>query len=104
MNKTKLAREGRLPEYLSIQRDIIYNTLRYLDKKVTKETFEVLLFYLGIEDQRHFHVFEEINTGTTTNQETSANEEPAGTTVTLSQLTEALEEPAESPTEDTSTM
>ena len=55
MNKTKLAREGRLPHCLGLRREIIYEALRYLDTKVDKSTFEVILFYLGINDEQFLH-------------------------------------------------
>ena len=55
MNKTKLAREERLPEYLSARWEIIYYSLRYLDTKVDKNMFDIILFYLGINDQQIFH-------------------------------------------------
>ncbi|XP_057548213.1 uncharacterized protein LOC130826661 [Amaranthus tricolor] len=34
MNKSKLAREGRLPHCLGVQKEIIYEEIRYLDRKV----------------------------------------------------------------------
>ena len=55
MHKTKLAREGRLLEYLSVRREIIYDSLHYLDTKVDKNMFDIVLFYLGINDQQIFH-------------------------------------------------
>ena len=55
MNKTKLAREGRLLKYLSVKREIIYDSLRYVDTKVEKSMFDIILFYLGINDQQIFH-------------------------------------------------
>ena len=51
MNKTKLTREGRFLEYLSVRREIMYDSLRYLDTKVDKNMFDIILFYVGINDQ-----------------------------------------------------
>ena len=51
MNKIKLAREGRLPGYLTIRKEIIHKSLRHLDAR----HLEVALLYLGIEDQDIFH-------------------------------------------------
>ena len=51
MNKTKLAREGRLPDYLTVRKEIIYESLCHLDAN----HIGVTLLYLGIEDQDIFH-------------------------------------------------
>ena len=51
MNKTKLAREGRLPDYLTVRKEIIYESLHHLDANY----LGVALLYLGIEDQDIFH-------------------------------------------------
>ena len=55
MNKSKLAREGRLPHCLRVRKEIIYEALRYMDTKMGQSTFEVILFYLGIKDEQFFH-------------------------------------------------
>ena len=72
MNKTKLVRQGRLPEYMSVRREIIYDSLRYLDTKVEKSMVDIILFYLGINDQQFFH-----QAGEGTSQ---TNEQAGGTT------------------------
>ena len=51
MNKSKLAREGRLPDYLIVKNEIIYESLHHWDANY----LEVALLYLGIEDQEVFH-------------------------------------------------
>ena len=51
MNKTKLATEGRLPNYLTVRKEIIYESLRHLDTN----HLGVALLYLEIEDQDIFH-------------------------------------------------
>ena len=55
MNKTKLAREGRLPNYLSERKEIIYKSLRYFWYKGWKEHVWSHFFYLGINDEKYFH-------------------------------------------------
>ena len=51
MNKSKLAREGRLPDYLTVRKEIIYESLRHLDTNHLK----VASLHLGIEDQEVFY-------------------------------------------------
>ena len=55
MNKTKHKREGRLPNCLGVRKKIIYVALHYLDTKVEEIIFEVILIYLGINDEIFFH-------------------------------------------------
>ena len=58
MNKSKLARERRVPDYLIVRKEIIYESLCHLDAN----HFEVALLYLGIEDQEVFHSTTETST------------------------------------------
>ena len=51
MNKSKLAREGRLPDYLTVMEEIIYESLYHLDAN----HLEVALLYLEIKEQEIFH-------------------------------------------------
>ena len=46
MNKSKLAREERLPDYLTVRKEIVYESLRHLEVN----HLEVTLLYLGIDD------------------------------------------------------
>jgi hypothetical protein len=88
MNKTKLAREGLLPEYLSVNGDLIFDTLRYLDTKVDKDVFDVLLFYLGIKDHSSFH-HTSLSSGTSASTSTTQVAAVAtNTTVAARQQTE----------------
>ena len=51
MNKTKLVKEERLLDYVTVRKEIIYESLRHLDAN----NLEVSFLYLGIEDQEIFH-------------------------------------------------
>ena len=81
MNKSKLAREGRLLDYLTVRKEIIYESLRHLDA----HHLEVALLYLGVDDQEIFH---QATQPTTTfivseqkNQEKQQTTEPTSTTI-----------------------
>ena len=71
---------------MSVRREIIYDSLRYLDTKVEKRMFDIILFYLGINHQQFFHQAEE-GTSQTNEQAEGTNDEskrgPATTTTTI---------------------
>ena len=71
MNKTKLARKGRLPHCLGVRKKIIFEALHYLDTKVESSTFEVILFYLGVNDEQFFHQPQLTEQAPTTNTTTT---------------------------------
>ena len=99
MNKTKLAREGRLPQCLGVRRKIIYEALRYLDTKVDQGTFEVILFYLGIKDEQFFHQ-QQLTTAPRETPATTETTAPTKTT-TPTEIPATIATPA--PTETTPT-
>ena len=106
MNKTKLARERRFPHCLGVRWKIIYEELRYLDTKVDQNTFEVILFYLGIKDEQFFDQQQLTTTPTETpaqTERTAPTETPRATETTPTTVKTATTEPTPTTTEKTAT-
>ena len=47
MNKTKAAREGILPDYLSVDKQLVVDSLQYIFTKLSSETVNQLVELIG---------------------------------------------------------
>ena len=49
MNKTKAAREGTLPDYLSVDKQLVVESLQHLFTRINSETMNQLVDMIGYE-------------------------------------------------------
>src|SRR5688572_9541218 len=49
MNKTKAAREGTLPDYLSVEKQLVLDSLQHLFTRISAQTMNQLVEMIGYE-------------------------------------------------------